>query len=179
MPVSNDESKVVALPVTQRKPKTEDRKRLTDKWGAETMKAGFTVVPGVLLRCQARLHIGAMELAVLVHLLEHWWNPHDMPWPSKKKIAERLNVSQRTVQRATARLEEEGLLVKRDRYLPNSGGRTSNAYDLAPLVARLQNLAAEVNAEETEAQERRRAITRPGARTTRSKEPAKAMSNAQ
>lgn len=176
--MAEDGNKVVPLLLPQ-KAKAEDRKRLSEKWGQETMEAGFTVIPSILLRCQARLRFGAMELAVLVHLLEHWWNPEDMPWPSKKTIADRLDVSPRTVQRAVVKLEEVNLVVRKERYSRQTRGRTSNEYDLSPLVARLKEIAAEVNAEKEETRTRRRAITRPGLKTRATRAGGKAVRHAE
>lgn len=123
--------------------KTENATTLEEKWGKATMAQRFTVVPSIMLQGQRRLGINANELAVLLHIMEHWWKADDLPWPSKRTIAERLDVSEKTVQRATARMEQLGLIERKDRFLPNSNGRTSNAYDLSGLVARLTEIAEE------------------------------------
>lgn len=47
----------------------------------------------------------------------------------KARIAERLAVTPKTVQRSIAGLEEEGLLKRVNRF--NNGRRVSNEYDLA------------------------------------------------
>jgi predicted transcriptional regulator len=129
----------------------DDKNSLNAKWGKQTMDVGFTVLPSVLLRSQARLKIKCNELAVLVHLIEHWWKPGSMPWPSKKTIAERLGVSDKTVQRAMVKLEKEKLIQRNSRFLKTSKGRTSNEYDLAPLVDRLKEIAAETATADAEA----------------------------
>lgn len=129
----------------------DDKNSLNDKWGKHTMDVGFTVIPSVLLRSQARLKIKCNELAVLVHLIEHWWKPGSMPWPSKKTIAERLGISDKTVQRAMVKLEREKLILRKSRFLKTSKGRTSNEYDLSPLVTRLKEIAAETAKADAEA----------------------------
>lgn len=129
----------------------DDKNSLTTKWGKQTMAVGFTVLPSVLLRSQARLNIKCNELAVLVHLIEHWWRPSAMPWPSKKTIAERLGVSDKTVQRAMVKLEKEKLIQRNSRYLKTSKGRTTNEYDLSPLVERLHGIAEETARADAEA----------------------------
>lgn len=136
-------------------------KILNQKWGKDTMAANYAVVPSALLRGQARLGITATELAILIHLIDHWWKPDEMPWPSKKTLAERLRVGAKTIQRAMARLEEEGL-IKRESRFHNTGGRASNRYDLAPLVDRLKPIAKDLVAASSEAKAIKKKAQRPG-----------------
>ena len=141
--------------------KPDDARTLSQKWGKEVMAANYTVIPCALLRGQARLRIGPSALAVLVHLIDHWWRPEAMPWPSKKTIADRLGVSAKTVQRAVVELAEAGLLARKKRY-HKTGGRTSNEYDLSPLVERLKPVALDMAKAATEAKAVKRAAERPG-----------------
>lgn len=150
-------SNVVAL----RPPKKESKSGLEKRWSKEVLEPGFTFVPSVILRAQARLHIDATELAVLLHLIDHWWEDDTMPFPSKKRLAERLGVSDKTVQRAMKRLEDEGL-IKRERRSHASGGQASNRYDLSPLVEKLKPIARDMVAARDEAAATRRAASRPG-----------------
>jgi len=157
-----DAKKVV--PIGDRgKKEAEDERTLTRKWGKGTVALGYTVVPSALLRGQARLGIGPNELAVLLHLMDHWWRPVEMPWPSKKTIAERLGVSTKTVQRALVTLEEAQLLRRNERY-HKTGGRTSNEYDLRPLVERLKPIVADMEKAEKDGKATKRAAERPGLR---------------
>lgn len=161
-----DAEKIVPI-AGHRKKEAEDTRTLSKKWGREAIDLGYTVIPSALLRGQARLGIGPNELAVLIHLMDHWWKPEDMPWPSKKTIADRLMVSSKTVQRAIVNLEEAGLLKRKDRY-HKTGGRTSNEYDLTPLVARLKPIVADMEAAEKDAKAKRKAAERPGLKNRRS-----------
>lgn len=152
-----DDLKNIAIKTAEQavtKGANESTHTLTEKWGKETMAAGFTVVPSVLLRSQRRLGINTNELAVLVHLIEHWWKPGIMPWPSKRKIAERLDVSEKTVQRAAVKLEALNLIKRVERYL-GTNGRTSNGYDLNPLVERLKEISVELAKVEAEASDKK------------------------
>lgn len=159
--MSNDDDNVVKFD-GRRKKDAEDMKLLDKKWGKGTMGVGYTVLPVALLRGQARLKIGINELAVLVHLIDHWWKPEGMPYPKKQTIAERLGVSQKTVQRAIVNLEREGLLLRKERYSNATKGRTSNEYDLSPLVERLKPIAADMAKATEEAKVKRKAAERPG-----------------
>ncbi|MGR3436645.1 MAG: helix-turn-helix domain-containing protein [Shimia sp.] len=155
----DETSNVVTLKPKQAPP--EDKRVLNQKWGKATMDANYTVIPSALLRGQARLGIDAMELAVLMHLLDHWWQADKMPWPSKKTIAERLRVSEKTIQRAMVRLEEGKLIQRNPRY-HKTGGRTSNEYDLSPLVERLKPIAEDLVQAKKDAEKIKKQAERPG-----------------
>jgi len=154
------EGQIVSL--ADRRPRPETEKVLRAKWRT-SLDAGWTVLPSSLIQGLPRLHIDANGLAVLVCLIDYWWAPGDLPWPSKKTIAERLNVSERTIQRTLRRLQEEGL-IKSDARYRSHGGQTSNQYDLSPLVAKLEAITADMVATEAEAKKGKRAATRPGSR---------------
>ena len=140
---------------------TTSKSALEERWGKNVIKAGYTVVPSIILRAQARLHINAVELAVLLHLLDHWWDNDEMPVPSKKRIAERLDVSTKTVQRAVVKLEQEGL-VRRVVRSNGNGGQGSNHYDLMPLILKIRPFADEDLEAKKKAAEMRRSVGRNG-----------------
>lgn len=164
--MSEETQKVISIR-DRKKAEANDERTLSRKWGKTTMGLGYTVVPSALLRGQARLGIGPTELAVLLHLMEHWWRPEDMPWPSKKTIAERLGVSSKTVQRAVVTLEAGNLLRRNERY-HKTGGRTSNEYDLSPLVERLKPIVADMEQAEKDSKATKRAAERPGLKKRKS-----------
>lgn len=142
------------------KPVANNPNSLNAKWGEETMKIGYAVLPSALIRGQARLKIGARELAVLVHLIDHWWHPSEMPWPSRKTIGDRLGVGVKAVQNAMVKLEAAKLIQRKDRYQKN-GGRSSNEYDLTPLVERLKEISADMAVANAEAKEAKKRAVRP------------------
>lgn len=138
-----------------------DKKVLEERWTTGVLELGFVFVPSVLLRAQKRLHIDAVELTVLFHLIDHWWENDNMPFPSKKRLAERIGVSDKTVQRAIKHLEDEKLIQRVKRHNKH-GGQTSNIYDLAPLIDRLKPIAKELVEARDEAQKTRRSPEKPG-----------------
>lgn len=142
----------------------DDERILTQKWGANVIESGYTVIPSIVLRAQRRLHLDSTQMVVLFHLLDFWWKPGDMPWPSKAKIAKRMGVSEKTVQRAMSAMEEEGLLTRKTRY-HSHGGRTSNIYDLKRLVERLKKLAGDLREAEDEATEIVESSLKPSLKT--------------
>jgi DNA-binding HxlR family transcriptional regulator len=58
-------------------------------------------------------------------------------------------------------LEKEGLVLRKDRY-HKTGGRTSNEYDLSPLVERLKPIAADMEKASQDAKAAKKAAERPG-----------------
>lgn len=148
-----------ARPVTAAATKTSER-----KWGREVMEAkNFCIFPSLLLHAQARLKMTPTHLALVMHLIDYWWDVDRKPWPSKATLAARVGLSARHVQRQMAELERMGL-VKRNERRGHHRGKLSNEYDLSGLVARLKELAPEFKAVEEEAKKQRRAVARPGFR---------------
>ncbi|HKA56865.1 MAG TPA: helix-turn-helix domain-containing protein [Candidatus Binatia bacterium] len=103
------------------------------------MGLGFCIVPSLLLWAQERLKLNAAHLAIVVHLLDHWWHVDRLPFPSKRRLAERLSLSERQVQRRIGELERMGFVARIARTDPRRG-KLTNAYDLSGLVRRLKEL---------------------------------------
>jgi len=148
----NKGGKVVTLHPVSKTDKSSDK-----KWGKLVMQQGFCIIPSIMLRAQQRLGLNPTQLAVLMQLCDYWWDHGRKPYPSKEKIAERLGLSARQVQRHMADLEAAGLLSRQERYATN-GGRLSNEYDLSGLVAKLKKIAPEFE----EAKEVKRQASRRG-----------------
>lgn len=128
-----------------------------EKWGANVMKAGFCLIPSILLRCQQRIGLNPTQLAVLLQLADFWWSAERKPFPSKQALSERLGISPRQVQRYIAELEEAGLIKRIPRHAEHKG-KLSNEYDLSGLVEKLKKLAPEI----IEASEMKKKVTRRG-----------------
>lgn len=154
-----DETKTT--PPAEPEPESKNERVLEKRWGKDVYANGYLLVPSVLLRAQSRLHLDCIELAVLLHLIDHWWSDGKMPFPSKRRLAERIGKSEKTIQRAMVRLEEEKLIKRLVRH-NSTGGQTSNIYDLKPLVARLKPIAEEMLEAKAEAKETARSPERPG-----------------
>jgi hypothetical protein len=109
-------------------------------------EAGFQPVPDVLLFHQSELGVRSEDLNVLLNITAHWYFPERMPYPHPASIAKRMGVSVRTVQRSLTRLRKLGLLGKSKK---NAEGRM--AFDITPLVEKLQPLAKKRRAERSAA----------------------------
>jgi hypothetical protein len=104
---------------------------VVEKWG-EVARAGFQIVPDLLLKHQKDLALNPTEMIVLLNVLMHWWYRDQKPFPRSTTIARRMGSTLRTVQRALQQIEEKGLLLRQ------KGRDNLTLLDPAPLVERLQ-----------------------------------------
>jgi hypothetical protein len=128
------------------------------KWGKKVIDLGFSIIPSVIFRAQARLGLSPVQLAVLLHLADYWWQKERMPYPSKATIAERLGLKPRQIQRYITELEDGGFISRNARFAGHKG-QLSNEYDLSGLVEKLKKLEPEISSVE---EQRKRVIKRGG-----------------
>ena len=84
--------------------KTDPAKKVSSNehiWGKAVMSHGYTAVPVIMVRAQSRLGINATQFNILVQLLEYWRTPERRPFPTKKEIAGRIGLTEKTVQVVT------------------------------------------------------------------------------
>jgi predicted transcriptional regulator len=148
-------------------PKAKPPKTSATKWGPKVMELGFCVVPSLIFRAQRRLGLNPTQLAVLLQLADYWWDAARKPFPKKADLAERLNLSDRQLQRHIADLEKAGFVQRIERTASHRG-KISNAYDLSGLVQKLQALEPEFRAAADDARDRKRAVAKRGFRLTTS-----------
>jgi DNA-binding Lrp family transcriptional regulator len=106
---------------------------LERKWGRTLIEAGWLGFPSVILQRQKDLGLDAIDLNILFHLADHWWQPDNPPFPGKQTIADRMGVTARTVQRRIAALESAHLIERQLRRNPNKSNKT-NIYHLKGLI---------------------------------------------
>lgn len=97
------------------------------KWTPTLMRAGWTVLPSVILERQQALGLDALDINILLHLAKYWWYSDNPPRPSKQAIAECIGVDKSTIRRRIARLEKDGLISRQTRFDPKFG-QQSNSY---------------------------------------------------
>lgn len=147
-------------------PKTEARKPSSTEriWGKAVMGDGYTGIPSILIQAQSRLGITPLQMNIVIQLLDYWRDPNRRPFPTKKEIATRINVTHKTIQNNIRQLEKAGL-VRREMRRTASGDWNSNIYHLDGLVARIQKLEPDFReAKEKRRQAQRRAETPRGRR---------------
>ena len=114
------------------------------------LDAGFVVVPVLLLRHQKDLGLDDGAMMTLLNVIASWWYEGKLPFPGTHTIAQRMGVSERTVQRHLTKLEKLGLLQRRAAAdLRNETRRTS--YDPAGLVLKIAKYGAAYKARATAA----------------------------
>lgn len=158
MTEDNDGNKVVHL---KTKKPVEFHRASEKKWGKAVVKLGFSIVPSLLLQAQKRLNITPVQMTILMHLADIWWNAEQNPFPSKATLSERIGLSERQIQRVIKELEEAGY-VERIGRTAISKGKISNEYDLSGLVKRLKQIEPEFTALREEKRMRKRALTSRG-----------------
>lgn len=127
-------------------PTLSDQKKTTEqKWGADAVAAGFTIIPNHLISYNQFVpeseQLSPSEFFVLAQILRHWWGEQDKPFPSKASISARTGISPRQVQRILGQLESRGLIRRISRFSGSNAGRMSNAYDLRPLARKVADIA--------------------------------------
>lgn len=135
------------------------------KWGKTNISAGWTIIPNALLENQSRLGLSCIDTMVLINLIMHWWDKDNPPRPSKKRLANMLGVSLKTVQRSFIHLEQCGAIKRIARYKEGKdNARTTNQYDLNGLVDLLEGFSKELIDEKEE--QRKSEVNRPKKRGT-------------
>jgi DNA-binding MarR family transcriptional regulator len=128
---------VVHLHISKR-----ERRRAEDKYTPAVVALGYTVLPSLLLKAQAKLKLTPVQLNVLLHIVEPWWDADRLPWIAKDTIAQRMRKSPRSVQRAISQLEKAGHVKRIERFYGRKQ-QTANGYALDGLVQKLVALEPE------------------------------------
>ncbi|PTQ86178.1 helix-turn-helix domain-containing protein [Agitococcus lubricus] len=124
------------------------------KWGKAMMNVGWTAVPSIILKKQKQLGLDALDLNIILHLMSYWWTAGELPYPSKKTLAELMSVDESTIRRRIAKLEA-GKLIKRI-LRPVAGDRhKSNQYDFSGLIEAVTPFAEEELAERAKTREQK------------------------
>src|SRR5262245_49702233 len=87
-----------------------------EKWTPTLMRAGYMVLPTILVEKQQAFGLDSVDINILLHLIRHWWYAENLPHPSKKAIAECMGISKSTVQRRIAAMEQDKLIKRVKRY---------------------------------------------------------------
>lgn len=161
MNVKTNTAKVVPI-----RPKTE--RESEKKWGQAVMDLGYSTIPSLVFRAQARLGLSPVQLALLLHLADYWWKRAQMPFPSKATLSERMNLGPRQIQRYLTELENAGFIERVERYAGHKG-QQSNEYNLTGLVKKLQKLEPEFSEVKEQAKERAKSVVKRGGLAVRAK----------
>ena len=137
MIASKPEAEIISFP------KVPGRKiSSTEKiWGKAVYAHGYAGIPSILIQAQRRLGINSTQMNIIIQLLDYWREPLRKPFPAKRELAKRMNVTEKTIQNNMRALEQAGYVYRRktqdsrwrleQQYLPSrwassedSGART-------------------------------------------------------
>lgn len=127
-------------PTTGNSGVTKEDRENERKWSKQVWGLGWTGIPFILLEHQQDLGLEPVDFNVLVQLLKHWWRQGEAAWPTKRSIASRIGLSEKSVQRSIARMQRSGILESKQRLRPD-GGKGPNEYRFDGLVAKLKDVA--------------------------------------
>lgn len=143
---------------------TKRSKSSTERiFGSAVMGHGYTGVPNILVRGQKRLGLNTAQFNILVQLLSYWMDPAKPPFPSKRNLLERLQMSETTLQKHIRDLEKQGFL-EREQQTTAAGDFGSNIYHLDGLVKKLKKLVPDFDDERAEREAARKKTETPNAR---------------
>lgn len=137
-----------------------DGRVFTRRWGAGIAQHGFAMLPHVLFAMQARMGLNASQMIVLLHLFDHWWHDNQLPFPTRKTLANRLGVDPRHVTRVQNDLQKANFLKKLPRK-GTLGEQRSNFYDLSGTIDKLKALEPEYTKMREDARESRQNVETP------------------
>lgn len=110
------------------------------KFGRDLMKAGYTVLPSVVIECQQALELDAIDMNIILHLAMRWWEAENKPHPTKASMAKAIGIHPMTIQRRIRAMEKRGL-IKREFRKSSERGNLANKYHLDGLIAKATTLA--------------------------------------
>jgi len=111
-------------------------------WSKKVCGHGYAAIPSILIKAQKRLLIRPTEMNILIQLLDYWIDPTRPPFPTKRQLAERMGITEKTLQNNMNSLERKEL-VKRQRRKTAAGDWNSNIYHLDGLVEKVKALEPE------------------------------------
>lgn len=112
------------------------------KWGVDLLKAGWTMLPNTIFMRQRALGLDSMDINIILILLSHWWHSENLPFPSKRTIADAIGCDASTVRRRIKEMEAAGFIKRIERRHDNDRSNT-NQYDFTGLVHEASKLAKE------------------------------------
>lgn len=137
------------------KAEAETLKRNEQKWSKTLMQAGWNALPSIIIEKQEALGLDAIDMNIIVHLSNYWWNAERLPQPSVATIAKAIGVTERTVQKRITALVGLGLMSRQERRKTRFGSAT-NLYGFEGLIEAAKPYAVEKIAQREQRQQEER-----------------------
>lgn len=146
--------------VKAKAPDVQALKQNEKKWTPTLMKAGWSAFPNIIIEKQRALGLDAMDMNILLHLVQYWWLEENVPHPSVATIAEAIGVTPRAIQKRIAALEGIGLIKREERRHGKFGSQT-NLYRFDGLIKACTPFAEEkIEAAKKKAEENKARVKR-------------------
>ena len=156
MATSKTDAEIIDFP-TEASKKASSTERI---WGKAVYRHGYAGIPSILIQAQKRLGINAMQMNIIVQLLDYWFEPSRKPFPTKRELANRIDVTEKTIQTNIRALEKAGL-IQREMRRTAAGDWNSNIYHLDGLIAKVQALEPQFAEAKKKRKEARAALETP------------------
>lgn len=128
--------------VKAKPPDVQALKQNEKKWTPTLMKAGWSAFPNIIIEKQRALGLDAMDMNILLHLVQYWWLEENVPHPSVATIAEAIGVTPRAIQKRVTALQAAGLITREECRHSKFGSQT-NLYRFDGLIAACKPFAEE------------------------------------
>jgi DNA-binding transcriptional regulator YhcF (GntR family) len=125
------------------------------KWTKPLIEAGWTCIPSIIIEKQAALGLDPLDMNIIVHLAQYWWQADNLPHPSVERIAASLGVKPRTIQKRIRALHAAKMITRSERRRGDNGNDT-NHYSFEGLIAAAQPFAKEKLVEKAKAIEEKK-----------------------
>jgi hypothetical protein len=148
MTSSNTEAEIIDFPKEANKIASSTERI----WGKAVYSHGYAGIPSIMIQAQQRLGINSTQMNIILQLLDYWHEPTRKPFPTKRGLANRIGVTEKTIQNNVRELEK-AQLIQREMRKTAAGDWNSNIYHLDGLVAKVQALEPEFAAEKKKRKE--------------------------
>ncbi|MBD9560584.1 helix-turn-helix domain-containing protein [Ensifer sp. ENS03] len=146
--------------VKAKTPDVQALKQNEKKWTPTLMKAGWSAIPNIIIEKQRALGLDALDINILLHLIQYWWLEENVPHPSVGTIAEALGVTPRTIQKRITAMQAAKLITREERRHSKFGSQT-NLYRFDGLIAACKPHAEEkIAAAKKKAEEEKERVKR-------------------
>lgn len=130
-------------------------------WGKPVVRFGYAAIPSIMLQGQRRIGLNSTQALICIHLLDYWHHEDRRPFPSKRDLASRMGLTEKTIQLNISQLEKAGL-IRREYRKTASGDFNSNIYHLDGLIAKVREIEPGFTADRQTRKENRAKLQSPG-----------------